>query len=86
MICMHILTYMQTTSPVEVGRATGELCSAMGRVVVDMEAPIAPYYELFKVHHGIGGDAGKEGGGEGGVCGGGGEWGGASGGRIRVVV
>ncbi|GIL44285.1 hypothetical protein Vafri_1797 [Volvox africanus] len=56
----HIIpgTLAKTTSPEEVGRATGELCSAMGKVRVDnMKAPIPPYFELFKVHHAIGGDA-----------------------------
>uniref|UniRef100_A0A7S3RAN5 Aminoglycoside phosphotransferase domain-containing protein n=1 Tax=Dunaliella tertiolecta TaxID=3047 RepID=A0A7S3RAN5_DUNTE len=43
----------KTTSPKEVGRATGELNSAMGKLKLDMEAPIAPYFELFKVHHAI---------------------------------
>ncbi|KAF5841333.1 kinase-like domain-containing protein [Dunaliella salina] len=43
----------KTTSPKEVGRATGELNSAMGKLKIDMEAPIAPYFELFKVHHAI---------------------------------
>ncbi|KXZ47215.1 hypothetical protein GPECTOR_37g221 [Gonium pectorale] len=56
----HIIpgTLAKTTSPEEVGRATGELCSAMGRVVItDQKAPIPPYFELFKVHHAIGGNA-----------------------------
>ncbi|KAG2434962.1 hypothetical protein HYH02_012158 [Chlamydomonas schloesseri] len=49
----------KTTSPEEVGRATGELCSAMASVTMptDMTPPIAPYFELFKVHHAIGGNA-----------------------------
>ncbi|GFR42782.1 hypothetical protein Agub_g3745 [Astrephomene gubernaculifera] len=48
----------KTTSPEEVGRATGELSAAMSRVVLpeDMRPPIPPYFELFKVHHAIGGD------------------------------
>jgi len=32
-----------------VGRATGELNTAMGKLRLDMEPPIAPYFELFKV-------------------------------------
>ncbi|KAG2486656.1 hypothetical protein HYH03_014712 [Edaphochlamys debaryana] len=49
----------KTTSPEEVGRATGELCTAMSRVTLPggMTAPIPPYFELFKVHHAIHGDA-----------------------------
>lgn len=50
----------KTTSPEEVGRATGELCTAMARVKVDcMQPPIAPYFDLFKVHHAINGDAAR---------------------------
>jgi len=44
---------VQTTAPQEVGRATGELCTAMGKVVVDMHPPIHPYWQLFEVHHAI---------------------------------
>jgi len=33
----------------QVGRATGELNSAMGTLKLDMKPPIAPYFELFKV-------------------------------------
>lgn len=43
----------KTTSPEEVGRATGELSTAMGRVHVDIEPPIAPYFDLFRVHHAV---------------------------------
>lgn len=51
-------TLAKTTSPEEVGRATGELSAAMAKVVInDLKAPIPPYFELFKVHHAIGGDA-----------------------------
>jgi len=45
----------KTTSPEEVGRATGELCTAMGKVHVDMKGPIAPYWDVFSTHHYIGG-------------------------------
>ncbi|WIA32600.1 hypothetical protein OEZ86_003403 [Tetradesmus obliquus] len=43
----------KTTSPEEVGRATGELCSAMAAVQLDSVPPIPPYYDVFKVHHAI---------------------------------
>lgn len=43
----------KTTSPQEVGRATGELCSAMGKIKVDMVPPIAPYWDLFRCHHAV---------------------------------
>lgn len=46
----------KTTSPREVGRATGELCSAMSRVDVGRDLPIPPYYDVFNVHHAIKGD------------------------------
>lgn len=46
----------KTTSPEEVGRATGELSAAMAKVQIsDMAAPIAPYFDLFHVHHAVGG-------------------------------
>jgi hypothetical protein len=43
----------KTTSPEEVGRATGELCSAMAAVKLDAVPPIPPYYDVFRVHHAI---------------------------------
>ena len=50
---------MQYPTP-QVGRATGELSAAMGHVkITDMEAPIAPYFDLFMVHHAIKGDKDK---------------------------
>eukprot|EP00667_Euglena_gracilis_P010721 EG_transcript_10926 len=53
----HVIpgTLAKTTSPFEVGRATGELCTAMGNVKVDMKGPIAPYWDVFAAHHHIGG-------------------------------
>lgn len=35
------------------GRATGELCGAMAGIAVDdpTRAPVAPYYDVFRVHH-----------------------------------
>ena len=46
-------TLAKTTSPQEVGRATGELCTAMA--AIDMadptSAPVPPYYDVFAVHH-----------------------------------
>ncbi|GBF97428.1 hypothetical protein Rsub_09594 [Raphidocelis subcapitata] len=44
----------KTTAPREVGRATGELCTAMGRVDLggrEAQAPVPPYYDVFHVHH-----------------------------------
>ena len=50
-------TLAKTTSPEEVGRATGELSASLGSITDTLPTPaIAPYYELFKAHHGIGGD------------------------------
>jgi len=49
-------TLAKTTSPQEVGRATGELCTAMGRLDMggrEREAPVHPYYDVFAVHHSI---------------------------------
>jgi hypothetical protein len=46
----------KTTSPEEVGRATGELCTAMSKVHLDHTPPIPPYYDVFNVHHALGGD------------------------------
>lgn len=46
----------KTTGPREVGRATGELCTAMGRLDMggrETEAPVAPYYDVFRVHHSL---------------------------------
>jgi hypothetical protein len=43
----------KTTSPEEVGRATGELCSGMAQVQLDEVPPIPPYYDVFRVHHAI---------------------------------
>ena len=37
----------------EIGRASGELCTALEDVVVDSPCPNPPYYELFKVHHAV---------------------------------
>lgn len=44
----------KTTSPQEVGRATGELCAAMAKVDLgDTVIPIPPYFKVFDVHHAI---------------------------------
>eukprot|EP00199_Chlamydomonas_sp_CCMP681_P002332 CAMPEP_0119116414 /NCGR_PEP_ID=MMETSP1180-20130426/52269_1 /TAXON_ID=3052 ORGANISM="Chlamydomonas cf sp, Strain CCMP681" /NCGR_SAMPLE_ID=MMETSP1180 /ASSEMBLY_ACC=CAM_ASM_000741 /LENGTH=393 /DNA_ID=CAMNT_0007105557 /DNA_START=17 /DNA_END=1198 /DNA_ORIENTATION=- len=43
----------KTTSPAEVGRATGELSRAMSKVHMDQVSPIAPYSELFRAHHAV---------------------------------
>lgn len=53
---VHLLAgaLAKTTSPQEVGRATGELCAAMAKVDLGGRAvPIPPYYEVFDVHHAI---------------------------------
>ena len=51
-------TLAKTTSPREVGRAAGALSLAMNAIdpTPGRKGPIAPYYELYDVHHGIGGD------------------------------
>ncbi len=42
----------KTTSPKEIGRASGELNSAMEKVKIDDISGCAPpYYDLYKVHH-----------------------------------
>lgn len=44
----------KTAAPREVGRATAELCAAMGRIDMggrESSAPVAPYFRLFDVHH-----------------------------------
>lgn len=44
----------KTTSPEEVGRATGELCAAMAKIDLgDTVIPIPPYFKVFDVHHAI---------------------------------
>jgi hypothetical protein len=60
-------TLAKTTSPREVGRATGELCTAMGRIDLggrEAEAPVPPYYDgalhcggLWRRRHGLGGES-----------------------------
>lgn len=50
----HTGTLAKTTSPEEVGRATGELCAAMAQVDLgDRVIPIPPYFQVFDVHHAI---------------------------------
>lgn len=47
-------TLAKTTSPQEVGRATGELCSAMAAIDMggrEASAPVPPYFDVFNVHH-----------------------------------
>lgn len=44
----------KTTSPRDIGRATGELNSALGKVRLDsFDGCAPPYYDLYKVHHAI---------------------------------
>eukprot|EP00798_Chlamydomonas_sp_ICE-L_P016519 gene16519-22746_t len=46
-------TLAKTTSPEEVGRATGELCNAMTSIettIGNTKAPMAPYWKLFLAH------------------------------------
>ena len=46
------------TAVEDIGRASGELCTALADVVVDAAAsPNPPYFELFKVHHAVTRDA-----------------------------
>ena len=53
----HIIpgSLAKTTSPEEVGRATGELCTAMAAVKIKDTAGLttAPYFELFRAHHAV---------------------------------
>lgn len=53
--CNHLVGELaKTTSPEEVGRATGELCQAMAKVDLgDRVIPIPPYFQVFDVHHAI---------------------------------
>lgn len=37
----------------EIGRASGELMVAMGKVQVELESPTAPYWDIYKVHHAV---------------------------------
>lgn len=37
----------------EIGLASGELCSAMSKVQLDLPSPNPPYYDLYKVHHAV---------------------------------
>lgn len=37
----------------EIGEASGELSRALAKVVVDLEPPTPPYYDLYRVHHAI---------------------------------
>eukprot|EP00667_Euglena_gracilis_P014113 EG_transcript_14609 len=44
-----------SVSPFRLGRATAELCSAMGNLQLDSKGPIAPYWDVFACHHYLGG-------------------------------
>lgn len=47
-------TLAKTTSPEEVGRATGELCTAMGKLDVsriNVADLTPPYAQVFRAHH-----------------------------------
>jgi homoserine kinase type II len=37
----------------QIGRASGEVCTALEDVKVDAPCPNPPYFELFKVHHAV---------------------------------
>eukprot|EP01039_Chlorochromonas_danica_P004228 gene4228-4645_t len=37
----------------EIGRASGELTTAMAKVSLDMTSPNPPYYDIYKVHHAV---------------------------------
>lgn len=48
----------KTTSPEEVGRATGELCTAMSKVKLErMNGLTPPYTDLFRAHWAMSRDA-----------------------------
>ena len=36
-----------------IGRATGELTTAMYKISLPLESPTAPYYDIYKVHHAV---------------------------------
>ena len=47
-------TLPKLTAVEDIGRASGELCTALADVAVDAAAsPNPPYFELFKVHHAV---------------------------------
>lgn len=61
-MCLRIPGVLPKTSdPQPLGRATGQLMTAMERVTVpeDFQPPIAPYYRVYDVHKAIGGDKNK---------------------------
>ena len=46
----------KNSDPKPLGRATGQLMSAMSKISLDLKPPIAPYYRVYDVHKAIGGD------------------------------
>jgi homoserine kinase type II len=49
----------KNSDPKPLGRATGQLMAAMSKIHLDISPPIAPYYRVYDVHKGIGGDKAK---------------------------
>ena len=49
----------KNSDPKPLGRATGQLMAAMSQIQLDISPPIAPYYRVYDVHKGIGGDKTK---------------------------
>lgn len=49
----------KNSDPKPLGRATGQLMSAMSQISLDLKPPIAPYYRVYDVHKAIGGDKNK---------------------------
>lgn len=49
----------KNSDPKPLGRATGQLMAAMSKIQLDVSPPIAPYYRVYDVHKGIGGDKTK---------------------------
>jgi Ser/Thr protein kinase RdoA (MazF antagonist) len=51
----------KTTDPEPIGRATGELLTALGKIDPSQlpPCPTPPYFKLYDVHHAVGGDRAK---------------------------
>lgn len=46
-------TLPKLTRVKEIGRASGELCTAMGNLKISIPSPNPPYYEIYAVHHAV---------------------------------
>jgi homoserine kinase type II len=49
----------KNSDPKPLGRAAGQLMSAMSQISLPLQPPIAPYYRVYDVHKAIGGDKDK---------------------------